>query len=130
MTTRIYFGWWVVFGAASTLFVCGGIGCASLPVFLKFIEADTQWGRGSLSIAGGISALAAGFASPVVGHIIDRHSVRGIMLPGAALVAVSFFLLSRVESIGQLYFLYLAVGIGMAATTILPSQTLVSRWFL
>jgi len=129
MTKGIYYGWWVVFGAACTLFVCGGIGFASLPVFLKFIEADMQWGRGSLSIAGGISALAAGFAAPVVGHIIDRHSVRGIMLPGAALVAVSFFLLSRVESIGQLYFLYLAVGIGMAATTILPSQTLVSRWF-
>lgn len=129
MKEKIYFGWWVTLGASCTLFVCGGIGFASLPVFLKFVATDMNWGRDSLSNAGAISALAAGFAAPFVGYIIDRHSVRSVMLPGAMLISISYLLLGRINSIPQLYILYLAAGIGMAATTILPSQTLISRWF-
>lgn len=129
MRERVFFGWWVILGASCTLFVCGGIGFGSLPVFLKFIDADMQWGRDSLSNAGAIAALAAGFTAPMIGYVIDRHSVRAVMLPGALLLSAAFFLLSRIESISQLYALYLATGVGMAATTILPSQTLASRWF-
>lgn len=129
MSKKIYYGWWVVLGASCTLFVCGGIGFASLPVFLKFIAADMHWDRGSLSNAGAISALAAGFAAPLAGFAIDRFSIRSVMLPGAVLLAGSYFLLSRIVSIQQLYFLFFVAGIGMAGTTILPSQTLVSRWF-
>lgn len=129
MKEKMYFGWWVALGASCTLFVCGGIGFASLPVFLKYVATDMRWGRDSLSNAGALSALAAGFAAPFVGYIIDRHSVRAVMLPGALLISASYLLLSRINSIPQLYILYLAAGVGMAATTILPSQTLISRWF-
>jgi MFS family permease len=52
------------------------------------------------------------------------------MVPGAILLASSYLLLGRSDSALHLYMLFLAVGIGMAATTILPSQTLISRWFL
>jgi len=129
MNEKMYFGWWVALGASFTLFVCAGIGFASLPVFLKFVATDMHWGRDSLSNAGALSALAAGFAAPFVGYIIDRHSVRTVMIPGALLISASYLLLSRITSIPQLYILYLAAGVGMAATTILPSQTLISRWF-
>ena len=52
------------------------------------------------------------------------------MIPGAILLSASYLLLSRSDSILHLYALFLTIGIGMAATTLLPSQTLISRWFV
>ncbi|RJP17497.1 MAG: MFS transporter [Candidatus Abyssobacteria bacterium SURF_5] len=129
MKRKLYYGWWIVVGAFITLFVCAGIGFSTFPVFLKYLEADMKWDRTSLSIASAIAALAAGFATPVIGGIIERFGLRTVMLPGAVMLSSAYVLLSRIHSLGQLYFLNLAVGLGLAATTILPSQTLVSRWF-
>lgn len=129
MFKKIYYGWWIVLAAFWTLFICAGIGFSTLAVFLKFIDADMHWGRGVISTAGALAALAAGFTAPLVGYIIDRHGPRVVMIPGTLILSVSFFLLGRVGAPYQLYLLYSGVGIGMAATTLLPAQTLISRWF-
>ncbi len=125
----MYYGWWIVIATSCTLFVCAGIGIFTFPVFLKFIEADLHLGRDSLSYAGALGALAAGFATPAIGYALDRYPARTVMIPGAALLSTSYLLLSRSDSVLHLYALFLAIGIGMAATTILPTQTLISRWF-
>jgi MFS family permease len=129
MKIRIYYGWWVVGATFLTLFVCAGIGFSTFPVFLKYLEADMKWDRERLSIASAIAALAAGFTTPIIGGIIDRYGLRRVMLPGTVLLAAAYVLLGQVHSLLQFYILNLAVGVGLAATTILPSQTLVSRWF-
>ena len=126
----MYYGWRIVIATSCTLFVCSGIGFFTFPVFLKFIEADLHVGRDSLSYAGALGALAAGFATPAIGYALDRFGARSVMIPGAVLLSASYLLLSRSDSILHLYALFLAIGIGMAATTILPSQTLISRWFV
>ena len=126
---NIFYGWWVVLASFLTLFVCVGIGFQSLPVFLGPIAADTSWGVDKLSIAGAIMALAAGFATPAVGYAVDRFGARAVMIPGAILITGSFLLLGKVASINQMYFLFLFFGAGLAMTTILPTQTLVSLWF-
>lgn len=118
-----------MFAASVTLFVCAGIGFQALPVFLKFIDADMDWGRDKLSYAGAISGLAAGFITPAVGYFIDRHGPRVVMIPGAIILSLSFIGLGYINSVTQLYALHFFTGVGMAATTILPCQTLVSRWF-
>ena len=115
--------------AFCTLFVGAGIGFFTFPVFIRVIAEDMHWSRGSLSNAGAISALAAGFATPAIGYAIDRYGSRAVMMPGAILLSVSIALLSRITAVYQLYLLFLVSGIGMAATTILPCQTLISRWF-
>ena len=129
MLKKIYYGWWIVLAAFWTLFICAGIGFSTLAVFLKFIDAEMHWGRGAISTAGALAALAAGFTAPLVGYIIDRYGPRTAMIPGVVVLSASFFLLRQVVSPRQLYLLYFGVGIGMAATTLLPAQTLISRWF-
>jgi MFS family permease len=126
----MYYGWRIVIATSCTLFVCSGIGFFTFPVFLKFIEADLHVGRDSLSYAGALGALAAGFATPAIGYALDRFGARAVMIPGAVLLSTSYLLLSRSDSILHLYALFLTIGVGMAATTILPSQTLISRWFV
>jgi MFS family permease len=126
---RIFYGWWVTLASFFTLFVCIGIGFFSFPVFLKPIADDTLWGVDKLSWAGAISSLAAGIATPAVGYVVDRYGSRAVMLPGAVCASASFLLMGRVSSIYQMYFLFLIFGLGLAMTTMLPTQTLVSRWF-
>ena len=117
----MYYGWRIVIATSCNLFVCSGIGFFTFPVFLKFIEADLQVGRDSLSYAGALAALAAGFATPAIGYALDRYGARAVMIPGAVLLSASYLLLSRSDSILHLYALFLTIGIGMAATTILAN---------
>ncbi len=127
--SRIYYGWWIVLAAFSTLFVCAGIGFFTLPVFLKYISADMNWGRDSLSNAAALSALTAGFVTPVIGYLIDRFGTRAVMMIGVLILSTSFFVLARIQTTYQIYIIFFSIGIGMAATTLLPCQTLISRWF-
>jgi sugar phosphate permease len=127
---NMFYGWWVVLASFLTLFVCIGIGFFSFPVFLKAISDDTMWGVDKLSWAGAISSLAAGVATPVVGYVVDRHGARAVMLPGALCTSISFLLMGKVASIDQMYVLFLFSGLGLSMTTILPTQALVSRWFV
>jgi MFS family permease len=129
MKGKFYYGWWIVVAAFLVMFVCAGIGFSTFPVFLKYLEQDMGWNRTSLSIASMIAALAAGIATPFVGAVVEWLGLRAVMLPGAVLLAGSYLLLGRVHSIHQLWILNIGVGIGLATTTILPAQTLVSRWF-
>lgn len=129
MRGRVYYGWWVVLATFWVLFVCAGIGFHSFPVFLKYIEADAGWSRGDLSFAAALAAIAAGLATPAVGYAVDRFGARAVMAPGAILMSISFMLLGHVGSLSHLYFLFVIMGIGMTSATVIPSQTLVSRWF-
>ncbi len=125
----MYYGWWIVIATSCVLFVSTGIGFFTFPVFLKFMEVDLQVGRDTLSCAGALGALAAGFSTPLIGYAMDRYPARAVMLPGAVLLSAGFLFLSRARSPLELYLVFLAVGVAMAATTLLPVQTLVSRWF-
>lgn len=126
---KLYYGWWIVLATFFTLFVCAGIGFSTFTVFLKYLEADMQWSRTSLSLAPALAAIAAGFSTPLIGWAIDRYETRAVMLPGVIILSVSYMLLGKVSEVHQLYALFIISGVGLAATTLLPSQTLVSRWF-
>ncbi len=115
MLKKIYYGWWIVLAAFWTLFICAGIGFSTLAVFLKFIDAEMHWGRGVISTAGALAALAAGFTAPLVGYIIDRYGPRAAMIPGVVVLSASFFLLREVVSPRQLYLLYLVANISSVA---------------
>jgi MFS family permease len=74
-------------------------------------------------------AMAAG--GTAVGALVDRRSVRGILVAGALLASASLFGLSRATALWQLGLLFGAgVGGGAAMLGILPSSALVSRWYL
>jgi sugar phosphate permease len=67
---------------------------------------------------------------PVVGRIVDRHSMRWTLAAGAVATAVGVGLMGRVSSLWQIFLLYgLAYAVGNAAASTTPVGVMISRWF-
>jgi MFS family permease len=73
--------------------------------------------------------LVGALVSPVVGWLLDRIEAQLVMIFGAILVAAGFIIASRAQAFGTMALAFLIVGIGLAFSTIVPSQVVVVHWF-
>jgi MFS family permease len=101
----------------------------SFSVLLGAVETRLGVGRELSTLAVPVVNLATAALAPVAGVLATRHSLRSIMLLGAALSVAGFAVLALTAS----YPLYLVafgllLGPGMAAGVVLPA-TLVTRWY-
>ena len=74
--------------------------------------------------------LVAASIAPLVGLALNRWGIRWVMTAGALVAASGFFVLSRAQSLVELYLSYsLMVAVGTSFSTVLPAQTLAMFWF-
>lgn len=78
----------------------------------------------------GMVALCLGLLAPLVGTLLDRWSVRSVMLLGATVAACGFIAASRAQSIGPFLFCFGVLGgVGITLIGPLPSAKLAGGWF-
>lgn len=126
---RVFYGWYVVGACFVIAFMLYGIGVNTFTVYVKPLEADRGWSRSAISMAITIAALAMGAVAPIVGRLLDRFGARALMLAGAIAVGGAWALMSWTESIWFFYFVFLFVGIGQAAATLIPISMVIANWF-
>lgn len=120
---------WVIVGVLfATMFLIWGPVNASGVFFLPVIK-HFGWSRGLFSALVATAPLAAGLSSPVVGSLLDRISPRKVMVTGAAMVALSYFALSRANSAAAFFVIFIVLGIGITASTIIPSAVVITNLF-
>jgi MFS family permease len=102
----------------------------SYVVFLLPLQRDLGWTRSELTGVYSIYLLVSGLSSPFVGMLFDRWGPRALYTSGMAALAVGLLLAPHVHTLWQLY---AAVGVmtGIAAASLgmVPSSSLISRWF-
>jgi len=121
-------GWIIVGVLFATMFLIWGPvnagGVFFLPVITHF-----KWSRGLFSALVATAPLAAGVSSPIVGSMLDRVSPRKVMVAGAAMVALAYFALSRANSASAFLAIFIVLGIGITASTIIPSAVVITSLF-
>ena len=126
-----FLGWRMVFAGFVAQLVYSSMSVSAFGVFVTPLEREFDTSRASLSTAFGVSLLAMGVFSPVLGRWIDRGSLRAIMLGGVALAGGGTLLLSQATSLWQLGLVYCTlVAFGTALYGPLPSMALVANWFV
>ena len=76
-----------------------------------------------------IYALAAGFASLVVGDVINKIKLRGSMLCSAVLFSGGFLILGLMTEIWQVYVAYVVMGVGSALGGMVILSGIPNNWF-
>ena len=106
---------------------------SGLGFYIQAILVQGLISRGfSIELASsGISVffLSTGIAGLVIGRLLELVDVRGIVTVGTLLFAGALISIGRVSNPLELYFAYVVFGVGYSATSIIPSTTLISRWF-
>ncbi len=115
-------GFAVLFIGSGTRFV---FGLALIPM-----SEDLQASRSELSAAAALFMLVSALAMPVVGRIIDRHSIRTVMTIGALIAAAGIASMGAAGEVWHLFPLYGGLyAVGFAATSVAPVSVLMARWF-
>jgi MFS transporter, DHA2 family, lincomycin resistance protein len=85
-----------------------------LPIYLQSVRGLSSLATGALLLPGG---LTMGLLAPAVGKIFDRYGPKVLVPPGAALIAVSMLVLTRVDQNTPVWLLvgtHMILAIGLA----------------
>ena len=102
----------------------------SYVVFLLPLEQDLGWTRSEMTSVYSIYLLVNGLSSPIVGMLFDRWGPRALFTCGMASLAGAYLLAPQVKTLWQFYATIGAMtGIAAASLGMVPSSSLISRWF-
>jgi len=128
--TRIFWGWYIVFGAFLMLAITYGARY-SFGVFVRPMFAEYHWPMSIISIGASLNVLIYATASILSGRIIDRFSPQWMITIGGILGAVGFFLTSMAQTPIQFYLAYgVMCGLGTACAGYVVSGATVGKWFV
>ncbi len=99
-------------------------------VFLLPLSADFGWERASVASVYSIYMVSIGIGSLLAGMTFDRYGARFNYLTGTALLACAYLLAGRLQGLWQFYLVIGVVGgIGASMIGLVPTQSLVARWY-
>jgi MFS family permease len=127
--TRVFYGWWMVGALFLVLLNTAGAGFYTFPVFIQSLVAEFGWSVTQISSAAALWALVYGFSGPFVGVFIARFGAQRTMLAAAMLSSLALLGYASIRELWMLYACSLVSGVGVAGTTLIPSQTVITNWF-
>jgi len=99
-------------------------------VFLLPLEQDLGWSRSNMTGVYSVYLLVNGVTAPLIGHLFDRLGPRAVYGCGMAALATAYLLASQLQELWQFYAaIGVLTGISVSALGMVPSSSLIARWF-
>ena len=99
-------------------------------IFLLPLSENFSWNRANVTSIYAVYMVAFGFGSLLSGVVFDRFGPRYNYTLGLALLAGCYGFAGNLHSLMSFYFVIgVCGGIGAAMVGIVPTQSLISRWF-
>lgn len=114
---------------ACALMVALGFGAVvNIAVFLLPLGVEFGWARADLSLAYSIAGIGTGLGGIAMGHLADRLPIRRVVLLGAVVPGLAFVLLSRLNTITELYLYHALLGVLGIGAIMAPLNNLAGAW--
>jgi MFS family permease len=129
MTKQDRTAWRLAGALFISLFFIWGVGYDCFPILLPSVLKQFHLSREQIGRVPAAQALAALVLAPLVGWLLDRIRVQIVMGTGAVLMAIGIVMMARAGSFHSVIAGSVVTGIGLSASTILPSTMVISNWF-
>lgn len=120
---------WVILFIATILSGMAFGAIVNIAVFLKPLAADFGWQRADLSFAYTVASLSVGAGGVLMGHFSDKMPVKRVVLFGALMPGLGFFLLSTMQTLPELYIYHFIIGFFGFGAIMVPMNNLLTHWF-
>ncbi len=125
-----FFGWYLLAALTITYAITNGLILNSLPIFYPELVEGFGWNQAEVTRPALLLFVLVAFLSPFVGGLLDKFSVRVIMLAGAVLCAVGIYLFGSLSSLTEMTLIYGLFSVGIVLCGIISSMFLLTRWFV
>jgi len=126
---RFFPGWIVVAGCFALLCVGSGFAFYAQGVFLDALVDEQGFSVGLAGAGTGVFFVVSGISGYFAGGLIGRFDVRAVMLVGATVASLGIYLLGEVRTEPQMFGVFVIYGGGYALVGLVPTSSVVTRWF-
>ena len=127
---RIFFGWYIVAGAAIQAFFTSATFFFGFTAFFNPISNEFGFSKAATAAALSLQRTESGIVGPFVGFLVDRYGARGVMLTGTIVTALGFFALARISSLTTFYLSFGLLALGIAMATMITTTPVIVNWFV
>lgn len=128
-TGRVFYGWILVGAVFFILIVSSGLGFYNASVILAAATDELDASVGAVSGATGLFFAVSGLTGFAFSKRLDSTDIRWFYVAGGAIGALALLSLRLVDTVALLYVFFALFGVGFALAGLVPSTTLVTRWF-
>ena len=125
-----YYGWIIVAGSGSTMFVRNSAATLTIAVFVYPMSEDLGWSRTLIVGASSLAGIVSIFISPLSGYIIQRFGSKITLLFSVALLGITTILISRIFTPVTFYILFGIGRIIFSSPIQIGASTVVTKWFI
>lgn len=125
----IYYGWYIVGAGAISNLLTVGITVWGFGLFIEQFRTEFGWSVKAIALGYSLRSLETGVLSPVTGYLVDRLGPRRSSVIGAVLMAASFFVFARVDSLPMYYAGSAIMALGQSIGGISSFTRAIMVWF-
>jgi MFS family permease len=124
-------GWhrWAVVGVSTAVNALAWGPRSTFALFYVAMLEEFAWGRGPTALGYSLSWLGFVFFAPVAGWLSDRWGPRTVVMGGGLILGLALALAGQMASLAQYYLCFGVLGAAGIAAMLIPSTTIVTRWF-
>jgi len=128
-TPQKFDGWFVVGAVFVSLMVNSGLGFYGLAVYLEAITDEYGLSVSSVSLATSMFFVVSAVTGRLIAPVIQERDLRISVGVGGVIMALGLILIGRSTRLLTLYPSYVIFAVGTGLSGLVPSTTLVTRWF-
>lgn len=126
----LLFRWWILAAVFITQMVALGATTFSFGLFVQPLGAEFTASRAELNSGMILILLGQAVCNPILGRLMDRYSVRFIMITGLACTSIGMMVIAHAQSLWVMALAtLLLLAPGVTAVGPLCGATLVAKWF-
>src|SRR5260370_21578338 len=103
---------------------------STFALFYVAMLGEFAWGRGPTALGYSLSWLGFVVFAPIAGWLSDGWGTRTVVAGGGVILGVALVLTGQVTSLTQYYLCFGILGAAGIAGMLIPSTTIVTRWFV
>ena len=126
---KIFYGWKMVFAAASLQFIQSMMLHQAFGAYVAILIQEKSWSKTSVSGASAMMSMEAAVIGPILGWFLDRFGSRGVIKVGVILFGIGFMLLSQIDGLLSFYGAVIVIAIGSSMAGYFPLNVGVIQWF-
>ena len=128
--SSFYYGWIIVTGSGSTMFVRNAAATLTIAVFVYPMSEDLGWSRTLIVGASSLAGILSVFISPLSGYLIQKYGSKKTLFFSVSLLGISTLLISRTFNPITFYILFGIGRIIFSSPIQIGASTIVAKWFI